>query len=67
MVQEDTSNDVCVPMHLQNTPADLKCRYSETLLQVVEAQKNRILQMLLQGNTYGLPGSDGKVMLGKQQ
>ncbi|CAM9796346.1 unnamed protein product, partial [Ectocarpus fasciculatus] len=28
--------------------------------QVVEAQKERIVQMLLQGKTYGLPGSDGK-------
>jgi len=29
--------------------------------QVVEAQKMRIVQMLLKGKTYGLPGSDGKV------
>lgn len=31
--------------------------------QVVEAQKMRIVQMLLKGKTYGLPGSDGKVSL----
>ncbi|CAM9482562.1 unnamed protein product [Ectocarpus sp. 12 AP-2014] len=29
--------------------------------EVVEAQQNRIVQMLLQGKTYGLPGSDGKM------
>lgn len=30
---------------------------------VVEAQRMRIVQMLLQGATYGLPGSDGKVIV----
>lgn len=29
--------------------------------QVVEAQRLRIVKMLLQGKTYGLPGSDGTV------
>lgn len=28
---------------------------------VVDAQKRRIVKMLLQGEIYGLPGSDGKV------
>lgn len=43
----------CRCMSLQPPKAD----------QVVEAQRMRIVQMLLKGKTYGLPGSDGKVKL----
>lgn len=47
-------------------PTDVCCRFPAILSpiqvgDVVEAQRRRIVFMLLKGNIYGLPGSDGTV------